>query len=281
MSTELAKQRDSQSLMSVLDTDTRQLARRFSSEVHIANRNSESIELSVFDGDKPATADDISKQVMLLQSVWRELPDLFWSTLKLTIRESGISAERLRFAVSQFLQTHTYNKSFTPAELISIDKKIIVARTQQALRARVRYPLEYEDIVMVEMFHERRYVLADDAKLYNMNILARFHSPYGTIEWVGTYDSPAFKQRKKAFEEAVAKYVKLYPKEMCREFFDYWSAPVLCGDTMLWETEWSLERRRADGTHDDMIENYIDEWAVNHGYESQYKPISRNEESES
>ena len=266
--------------MSVLDTSTKQLARRFDSESNYINRRSDVLEVSVFDGDSPAAQDDIDKQVVILQNVWRELPSMFWGTLKYAIRESGISAERLRFAVSMFLQTHTYNKSFTPAELISIDKKIIVARSLQSLRSKVRFQMEWEDIAMVEMFQERRFVLMDDAKMYNLHILAVYHSP-GIIKWVGKYDSPAFHQRKKAFEAAVMKFVKYYPEQMCKEFFEYWSEAVLCGDTMLWETKWSLERRRADGTHDDMIESYIDEWAVEHGYESQYKPINRNEESES
>ena len=281
MSTELARTSGSASLMSVLDADTRQLARRFDSEAKIANKRADALEVSVFEGEQPATPDDIGKQVMLLQSVWRELPDLFWSTLKLAIRESGMSAERLRFAVSQFLQTHTYNKSFTPAELISIDKRIIVARSIQALRARVKYPLESEDIVMVEMFHERRYVLADDAALYNLNVLARFHGQYGFVEWVGKYDSPAYLQRREAFKIAVSRYFSYYPPEMVKEFFEYWAAPVLCGDTMRFEINWSQERRRADGSHDDMIEEYIDEWAVKHGYESRYQPINNDEESKS
>ena len=280
METSVAKTSDAKSLMSVLDVSTKQLARRFDSESSYINKRADVLEVSVFDGDNPATQDDINKQVLLLQSVWMDMPELFWGTLKYSIKESGISAERLRFAVSQFLQTHTYNKSFTPAELISIDKKIIVARSIMSLRSKVRFHLEWEDIAIVEMFQERRFVLMDDAKMYNLNILAVYHA-HGIIEWVGKYDSPAFHQRKKAFEDAVMKFTKFYPEQMCKEFFNYWSAPVLCGDTMLWETEWSLERRRADGTHDDMIESYIDEWAVNHGYESQYKPISRNEESES
>ena len=205
---QLAVKAQPQSLMSTLqDSDTRALARRFNSEVYLANKHADVVDMSVFAGDEPVSDDGIKKEVAMLQSVWKELQPDFWATLRAVIKESGMSRERLHFAVTQFLLNHTYGKSFTPAELISIDKKIIVARTQQALRARVRYPLEYEDIVMVEMFHERRYVLADYAKLYNMNILARFHSPYGTIEWVGTYDSPAFKQRRKAFENAVAKYV--------------------------------------------------------------------------
>ena len=251
--------------MSVLDTSTKQLARRFDSESNYINRRSDVLEVSVFDGDSPAAQDDIDKQVVILQNVWRELPSMFWGTLKYAIRESGISAERLRFAVSMFLQTHTYNKSFTPAELISIDKKIIVARSLQSLRSKVRFQLEWEDIAMVEMFQERRFVLMDDAKMYNLHILAVYHSP-GIIKWVGKYDSPAFHQRKKAFEAAVMKFVKFYPEQMCKEFFEYWSEPQLCGDVMRCETTWSQDRRRADGTHDNMIEEYIDDWAVQHGY---------------
>lgn len=276
METSVAKTSDAKSLMSVLDVGTKQLARRFDSESSYINRRAEVLEVSVFDGDSPATQEDINKQVLLLQSVWRDMPELFWGTLKYSIKESCISAERLRFAVSQFLQTHTYNKSFTPAELISIDKKIIVARSLQSLRSKVRFQLEWEDIAIVEMFQERRFVLMDDAKMYNLHILAVYHSP-GIIQWVGKYDSPAFHQRKKAFEAAVMKFVNFYPEQMCKEFFEYWSEAVLCGDTMLWETKWSLERRRADGTHDNMIEEYIDDWAVQHGYESQYQPINSNE----
>ena len=262
--------------MGVLDINTKQLARRFDSESNYINRRAEVLEVSVFEGDSPATQEDINKQVVLLQSVWRDMPELFWGTLKYSIKESGISAERLRFAVSQFLQTHTYNKSFTPAELISIDKKIIVARSLQSLRSKVRFQMEWEDIAIVEMFQERRFVLMDDAKMYNLHILAVYHSP-GIIEWVGKYDSPAFHQRKKAFEAAVMKFVKFYPEQMCKEFFEYWSEPQLCGDVMRCETTWSQDRRRADGTHDNMIEEYIDDWAVQHGYESQYQPINSNE----
>jgi hypothetical protein len=276
METSLAKTSGAQSLMGVLDINTKQLARRFDSESNYINRRAEVLEVSVFEGDSPATQEDINKQVVLLQSVWRDMPELFWGTLKYSIKESGISAERLRFAVSQFLQTHTYNKSFTPAELISIDKKIIVARSLQSLRSKVRFQMEWEDIAIVEMFQERRFVLMDDAKMYNLHILAVYHHP-GIIEWVGKYDSPAFHQRRKAFETAVMKFVKFYPEQMCKEFFEYWSEPQLCGDVMRCETTWSQDCRRADGTHDNMIEEYIDDWAVEHGYESQYQPIKSNE----
>ena len=146
----------------------------------------------------------------------------------------------------------------------------------KVIKMRKEDHMEWEDIAIVEMFQERRFVLMDDAKMYNLHILAVYHSP-GIIQWVGKYDSPAFHQRKKAFEAAVMKFVKFYPEQMCKEFFEYWSKDVLCGDTMLWETKWSLERRRADGTHDNMIEEYIDDWAVQHGYESQYQPINSNE----
>jgi len=276
METGLAKTSGAQSLMGVLDINTKQLARRFDSESNYINRRAEVLEVSVFEGDSPATQEDINKQVVLLQSVWRDMPELFWGTLKYSIKESGISAERLRFAVSQFLQTHTYNKSFTPAELISIDKKIIVARSLQSLRSKVRFQMEWEDIAIVEMFQERRFVLMDDAKMYNLHILAVYHSP-GIIEWVGKYDSPAFHKRRKAFEAAVMKFVKFYPEQMCKEFFEYWSEPQLCGDVMRCETTWSQDRRRADGSRDDMIEEYIDTWAIEHGYESQYQPINSNE----
>ena len=274
MEQQLARTSGPQSLMSLLDVSTRQLARRFDSEINLANQRADVLEVSVFEGEQPASADDISKQILLLQSVWRDLPEMFWGTLRLAVRESGMSAERLRFAVSQFLQTHTYNRSFTPAELISIDKKITVARSMQSLRSKVKFQLEYEDIVMVEMFNERRFVLADDARVYGLNILARYHSPYGTIEWVGTYDSQAFKIRREAFHKAVNKYEQYYPKEMCEAFFEYWSRPMYCGDVMLKELRWSNNRIEADGTHNDLIEEYIDEWAVKHGYESRYKPLN-------
>lgn len=273
MENSLAKTSGAQSLMGVLDISTKQLARRFDSESNYINRRAEVLEVSVFEGDSPATQDDINKQVLLLQSVWRDMPELFWGTLKYSIKESGLSAERLRFAVSQFLQTHTYNKSFTPAELISIDKKIIVARSLQSLRSKVRFQLEWEDIAIVEMFQERRFVLMDDAKMYNLHILAVYHTP-GIIEWVGKYDSPAFHQRRKAFEVAVMRHTKYYPEEMCKAFYEYWSEPQLCGDIMRCETTWSQDRRRADGTHDNMIDDYMEIWAEEHGYESRYKPIN-------
>ena len=274
MEQQLAKKTsEPQSLMSLLDVNTRQLARRFNSEINLANQRADVLEVSVFDGEPPATTDDISKQIVLLQSVWRELPEIFWSTLKLTIKESGISIERLRFAVSRFLLTHTYSKSFTPAELLSIDKKIVVARSIQSLRTKIRYQLEWEDIVMVEMFNERRFVLADDADVYKLNILARYN-PDGSIKWVGTYDSEAFKRRREEFRSAVCKYYEYYPKEMCDAFFEYWSKPMYCGDVMLKELKWSRCRIDADGSQNDLIEEYIDEWAVKHGYESRYKPLN-------
>ena len=274
--------RQPQSLMSALDNDdTRALARRFDSEVNIANKRSDIVEVSVFEGDAPATIDDVKKEIAMLRSVWKDLQGDFWGTLALVIRESGMSRERLHFAVTQFLLNHTYGKSFTPAELISIDKKIIVARSIKGLRDKVRYQLEWEDIVMVEMFNERRFALADDARVYNLNVLAKLHSPYGTFEWVGTYKSQAFLERRKKFGEDVKKFVGIYPIEMCREFFKHWSEPMQCGDMMRKELVWSTQRIEADGSHNDLLKEYLEEWAVAHGYESQFKPITQDEESES
>jgi hypothetical protein len=275
---QLAVKGQPQSLMSAInDNETRSLARRFDSETYIANKRSDVVEVSVFDGDAPASIDDIRKEVAMLRSVWKDLQGDFWGTLALVIGESGMSRERLHFAVTQFLLSHTYGKSFTPAELISIDKKIIVARTVNGLRSKVRYQLEWEDIVMVEMFNERRYALAEDAKMYKLNILAKLHSPYGTHEWVGTYKSEAFIERVKKFADDIKKHVGEYPLEMCREFYEYWAKPMQCGDVMLKELQWSTQRINSDGSHDDLLAEYLDEWAVSHGYESVNQPITRNE----
>lgn len=269
------------SLMSALPANSQQLARRFESEVVLSQKRADVVNVSVFDGEQPANANEIAILLKPMQDVWTNQSPAFWSAVKMVVAESGISTARLKFCVTQFMLTHTYGKSFTPAELIAFDKTITVARSMQALRDKVKYTLEYEDIVMVEFFGERRFVLTEEAEMYKMNILARYTSPYGTPQWVGTYKSQSFVARKKAFGEAIKEYLKYYPREMCIEFYKYWSRPVQCGDMMLKDIQWSKSRYDAYGKKDDLVGEYIAEWAEKHGYKSHLLSQEEYEKSKS
>lgn len=266
----------SASIMSMLPKDTHDLAMRFNSDIELANKRADVVSVSVFSGDMPASNIELDACIKPLQDIFKEKDESFWSTIKLVVRESGVSAKRLKYCVSQFLLTHTFGKSFTPAELLSFDKTITVARTQSALRSKVKYPLEYEDIVIIEFFNERRYALADEAKMYSLNVLGKLTSPYGTIEWVGTYDSEDFKRRRSEFGKEVGKYQDIYPKQMLYDFYYYWSQPIQCGDRMLMEDRWSQSRIEADGTHNNLIREYIEEWAHEHNI----KPINNEDKNE-
>ena len=59
---------------------------------------------------------------------------------------------------------------------------------------------------------------------------------------------PAMDERKKAFYETIIPYVEKYGKEMCREFYDYWTEPYQSGiDKMRFEGQktWSISGRLA------------------------------------
>ena len=52
-------------------------------------------------------------------------------------------------------------------------------------------------------------------------------------------------ERKELFYNELVKYIGIYPKEMIRAFFDYWSETNANGKKMRFEMEktWDLERR--------------------------------------
>lgn len=60
-------------------------------------------------------------------------------------------------------------------------------------------------------------------------------------------------KRMKAFYDSLVPYLKTYPKEMIREFYDYWSEKNKSGSKMKWEQEptWDLDRRLSRWSRND------------------------------
>lgn len=155
----------------------------FNSGMSVVNKITDVVCESFF-STTPATEDEIRKEITVLKTVWNK-PNAFWAVLSLTIEESKISKERLHYSVSQMLQTHTYGQSFTPAELLSFDKKITMGKTLTALKQKLGYDVDIDDIAIIEWNQMRMFALLEDAIEYGKNILIRYVN--GKQNFVGAF----------------------------------------------------------------------------------------------
>lgn len=221
--------------------------------------NGTAICLSQF-GTIPASIEEIVAECEKLMSAFPmsniEQQKTFYSLLYNTIKEEGMSLNRLRYAVRKIITENKYGM-FRIADVVGYDKKLNLAKSIGALKHIFKpRELDYDDIVIlwgsINGMVCRLYGLREEVEnsVYADRIVGVWDNSRKYWKWVGSINDPTIPNRQLAFRRSLFKYCNQpptyngkYDTDIVKQFYEKYSRVVPPNDMLLFEATlgWDVE----------------------------------------